>query len=129
MVTDVTFDAWHRGAPGLAHGGAISVARDDLWPLSGWGVWMELVRRVAWCGQTRIRRISVASCEIISDELPAKMLVIDRVERVVLNRGRARELDDALARLTPAQRRCIRLRFYLAFSVIEPFPLGFSLPG
>ncbi|SFB64321.1 Thioesterase superfamily protein [Amycolatopsis marina] len=30
VVTDVTFDARHRGAPGLAHGGAISAACDDL---------------------------------------------------------------------------------------------------
>lgn len=30
VVTDVAFDARHRGAPDLAHGGAISAACDDL---------------------------------------------------------------------------------------------------
>lgn len=30
VFTDVAFDARHRGAPGLAHGGAISAACDDL---------------------------------------------------------------------------------------------------
>lgn len=30
VFTDIAFDARHRGAPGLAHGGAISAACDDL---------------------------------------------------------------------------------------------------
>ncbi|UUV28619.1 PaaI family thioesterase [Amycolatopsis roodepoortensis] len=30
VFTDLAFDARHRGAPGLAHGGAISAACDDL---------------------------------------------------------------------------------------------------
>lgn len=63
------------------------------------------------------RRSAVVRSEIVSDELPMEMLVTDSVERVVLDRARAREIDHAVARLTPAQRTCIRLRFYRTFSV------------
>lgn len=42
VVTDITFDPRHRGAPGLAHGGAISAACDDLF-----GFVLYLVEEVA----------------------------------------------------------------------------------
>ncbi|EHR53555.1 acyl-coenzyme A thioesterase PaaI-like protein [Saccharomonospora amisosensis] len=42
VATDVAFDARHRGAPGLAHGGAISAACDDLF-----GFVLYLVQEIA----------------------------------------------------------------------------------
>ena len=37
VYTDVTFDERHIGAPGLAHGGAVAAACDDLF---GFGLWI-----------------------------------------------------------------------------------------
>ncbi|WP_255375744.1 PaaI family thioesterase [Saccharomonospora sp. CUA-673] len=42
VFTDITFDTRHRGAPGLAHGGAISMACDDLF-----GFVLYLVQEIA----------------------------------------------------------------------------------
>ena len=43
VYTDVTFDERHIGAPGLAHGGAVAAACDDLF---GFTLWIALTPAV-----------------------------------------------------------------------------------